>query len=112
MSPYTVRKTLHYGSDYRVTEHTGAFIIDAIVKAAPDMPDKNLEEALTALRNGEPYRGWSWMTLELVGALDIMCPACLARPGKPCTQPTETSRKNVSWFHFARIDATQYPEES
>lgn len=30
------------------------------------------------------------------------CPACYARPGEPCTTPTDTGRRNVGWFHYAR----------
>lgn len=33
---------------------------------------------------------------------DRPCPACQARAGEPCTQPTNTARKPVSWFHLAR----------
>jgi hypothetical protein len=65
-APYTIRATWHYGNDYRVTEHSGPFIIDALIAAAPDMPDWAIEECLIALRNREPYRGWSWLTLERV----------------------------------------------
>lgn len=35
----------------------------------------------------------------------ITCPACQARPGQPCTQPTDTSRRPVTWEHSARTDA-------
>lgn len=33
---------------------------------------------------------------------DVTCPACFARVGEPCTQPTDSSRRNVSWFHASR----------
>jgi hypothetical protein len=35
-------------------------------------------------------------------ALTVACPACNAQPGQPCTVPTDTSRKLVSWVHLAR----------
>lgn len=63
---YTIRKTWHYGNEYKVTEHTGAFIIDALYKAAPDMPDSHYAPALTALRNGDVYDGWSWCRFQLI----------------------------------------------
>ncbi len=70
-TPYTIRATWHYGHDYRVSEHAGPFIIDALVKACAaygeTMPEWALSECLTALRNGEAYRGWSWLTFELIG---------------------------------------------
>ena len=65
-TPYTIRATWHYGHDYRVTEHSGPFIMDALLEAAPDMPEWARAECMTALRNREPYRGWSWLTFELI----------------------------------------------
>jgi hypothetical protein len=38
----------------------------------------------------------------LTGPITRVCPACNAKPGQPCTQPTDTSRRNVSWFHYPR----------
>lgn len=35
---------------------------------------------------------------------EVACPACLARPGEPCTQATDTGRKPVTWFHVSRED--------
>lgn len=32
----------------------------------------------------------------------IGCPNCQARPGEPCTQPTDTGRVAVPWFHLSR----------
>lgn len=32
----------------------------------------------------------------------VICPACNAQPGRPCTQPTNTGRREVSWVHDAR----------
>jgi hypothetical protein len=32
----------------------------------------------------------------------VACPNCHARPGEPCTQPTESGRRNVPWFHLSR----------
>lgn len=34
--------------------------------------------------------------------MQFECPACLSRPGQECTQPTDTGRKAVHWFHYAR----------
>lgn len=38
-----------------------------------------------------------------MNAVEVTCPACFARPGRPCTRPTDTTRVPVSWFHFARV---------
>jgi hypothetical protein len=38
----------------------------------------------------------------LTGPIARVCPACQAQPGKPCTQPTENSRRPVTWFHLMR----------
>lgn len=35
-------------------------------------------------------------------ALGRVCPNCNARPGYSCTQPTNTGRRPVSWFHDSR----------
>jgi hypothetical protein len=42
-----------------------------------------------------------------VGPLAYTCPNCQAKPGERCTQPTDTSRKPVSWFHSARTDKAE-----
>jgi hypothetical protein len=31
-----------------------------------------------------------------------VCPACNAQAGKPCSQPTDDSRKTVCWYHVSR----------
>lgn len=33
----------------------------------------------------------------------VLCPACLSKPGFPCTQPTSESRVAVRWVHYARV---------
>lgn len=37
------------------------------------------------------------------------CPACQAKPGERCTHPTDTGRREVNWFHLARIEEARYP---
>jgi hypothetical protein len=32
----------------------------------------------------------------------VICPVCNARPGHPCNAPTDTGRRNVRWYHYAR----------
>lgn len=44
------------------------------------------------------------VTLRNAGPIGIVCTTCNAGPGKRCTQPTETGRRDVSWFHGARED--------
>jgi hypothetical protein len=39
-------------------------------------------------------------------ALDRFCPNCQSMPGERCTQPTRSGRRDVGWFHLARVDAT------
>lgn len=41
------------------------------------------------------------------GALEVRCPACQSRPGQGCTQPTNTGRRTVAWWHTARTDRAQ-----
>jgi hypothetical protein len=36
---------------------------------------------------------------------DMVCPACNAQPRKPCTQPTNTGRVAVRWYHLSRVEA-------
>jgi hypothetical protein len=43
--------------------------------------------------------------LVLTGPITKVCPACNAQPGKPCTTPTDTGRRAVAWFHYARSEA-------
>lgn len=49
-----------------------------------------------------------------------VCPACNAQVGKPCTAPTDTGRREVRWYHYARqraVTATtreyeyEYPDD-
>ena len=43
---------------------------------------------------------------QFIGApLDVVCPVCQSRTGQACTQPTDTSRRQVLWYHAARSDA-------
>lgn len=45
---------------------------------------------------------------------DVVCPNCNAQPGQPCTQPTNTARTPVLWYHFGReslAERTRTPEE-
>lgn len=32
------------------------------------------------------------------------CPVCMAQPGEQCSQPTNESRRPVTWEHHARIN--------
>ena len=38
---------------------------------------------------------------------DHICPNCNAQKGEGCTQPTQTGRRLVAWFHNARFDAAR-----
>lgn len=40
---------------------------------------------------------------EVEAALQRTCPACHAKPGRRCTQPTDTGRKAVDWLHLSRV---------
>jgi hypothetical protein len=40
----------------------------------------------------------------------VPCPACFVPAGEPCTAPTDTSRRNVTWFHHSREAAAQEVE--
>lgn len=44
--------------------------------------------------------------------LAVICPNCNAKAGNPCTQPTNTGRNPVRFFHFARIEASLHPTEA
>lgn len=35
----------------------------------------------------------------------VACPNCNAKPGEPCSQPTDTGRRDVNWYHSAREGA-------
>ncbi|WP_158636103.1 zinc finger domain-containing protein [Tsukamurella sputi] len=37
-------------------------------------------------------------------AVALPCPACAARPGEKCTEPTNTGRRRVEWLHYSRTD--------
>lgn len=34
--------------------------------------------------------------------LAVGCEVCQAKPGEPCTTPTATSRRDVTYFHYRR----------
>lgn len=34
--------------------------------------------------------------------INVVCPACNAMVGRPCTRPTNTGRVPVAWIHYAR----------
>ena len=36
--------------------------------------------------------------------LMVACPICNAPVGRPCNTPTETGRRDVSWFHNMRTE--------
>lgn len=44
-------------------------------------------------------------------ALAVPCPACFVPVGAPCTTPTESSRRPVSWFHDSRLVAAAERDE-
>lgn len=37
-----------------------------------------------------------------MGPVDFNCPNCQAKEGQPCTQPTNTGRRDIKTFHLAR----------
>lgn len=39
----------------------------------------------------------------------VICPACNAQVGHPCTQPTDRSRNPVKFFHYSRIELALEP---
>lgn len=45
------------------------------------------------------------MSATTAQAQTVTCPACNAQPGRPCTQPTDNTRKPVTWVHLSRQDA-------
>lgn len=55
----------------------------------------------------EEARGRVREALAAPEPIDVVCPACNARPGKPCTAPTDTSRRPVGWMHASRTEAVQ-----
>lgn len=36
--------------------------------------------------------------------IDLECPNCQANAKELCTEPTDTGRRTVKFFHYARID--------
>lgn len=40
-----------------------------------------------------------------VPPIESACPNCQAKPESPCTAPTDTGRREVRWFHHARVSA-------
>lgn len=45
------------------------------------------------------------MDVTVAQAQTMDCENCNAKPGEPCTQPTDTSRKPVAWVHLTREEA-------
>lgn len=37
--------------------------------------------------------------------LDVVCPVCQSPVSSACTQPTDTGRRQVLWYHAARAEA-------
>lgn len=35
------------------------------------------------------------------------CGNCNAQPGEPCTTPTDTGRRAVTWFHYGRLSGAE-----
>lgn len=44
--------------------------------------------------------------------LRMPCPNCQAQANQACTQPTETGRRQVLWYHDARLDAAEEFQEA
>ena len=43
---------------------------------------------------------------QYIGApLDVLCPVCQSPVSSACTQPTDTGRRQVLWYHAARAQA-------
>lgn len=51
-------------------------------------------------------------TVTVAQAQTVVCPNCNAQPDRPCTQPTDTGRTNVSWVHLARESAYMKAREA
>lgn len=45
--------------------------------------------------------------MKMRAELGATCPNCHAGPGRPCTQPTDTGRRDVGWFHTSRTDVLE-----
>jgi hypothetical protein len=70
----------------------------------------NEEGPLARLRHhvtGAIERGEAEPIVEVPSPITVTCPNCQAKPGRPCTQPTNLGRHPVSWFHTAREDAVK-----
>lgn len=44
--------------------------------------------------------------------IDVACPNCQSRAGKPCTAPDGLGRHDVKRFHYARQDAARSQDET
>ena len=43
---------------------------------------------------------------QYIGApLDVLCPVCQSKGSQACTQPTDTGRRQVLWYHSARVQS-------
>lgn len=47
-----------------------------------------------------------------IGTGGVWCPNCQAKPGDPCTQPTDNDRRPVPWYHHSRFNELTKWEES
>jgi hypothetical protein len=45
-------------------------------------------------------------------AMTVQCPACQAKPGEPCHVPTDNGRRNVGWYHLARVEQAHYGDQN
>ena len=48
-------------------------------------------------------------TASVPSPLSVICPACNAQEGQPCTQPTDRSRNPVKFFHYPRVELALEP---
>jgi hypothetical protein len=67
---------------------------EAQCNCTPGYPDDGTTECIWA---GHPVKQ----------PTDVPCTACSARPGQPCTVPTDTGRRDVTWVHHARSDLAE-----
>ena len=70
---------------------------------------------LDAVQSGAPLHSYKPVTKaehERLTKLWRHCPNCQARPGEPCTQPTNTTRRPVKWFHSGREAIQTQPQEA
>jgi hypothetical protein len=42
-----------------------------------------------------------------MNARDVVCPACNAQAGEPCTSPNDTGRRDVKWDHMSRMERSE-----